>query len=194
MLKSGIGCIVGAGFVGPTRFIAALGNVSGTEAGYGEHAAKDIVEHVAPMAQHVENNAAAELGPVVPGWPLCGLQVALKYPVAKFAPHRQQPTEEAGVEQELELPQPGQEQLVLHDTMLDAGGLGLPQQTQRRLQISGDRLFAIDVFAGGNRAGEHGWPHLSAGGVKKHAVLALGQASLKIAAAALDAMRPGEAL
>ena len=58
---------------------------------------------------------------VVPRRPLRRLPVAFEHPVAELAAHGQDAAEEAAVDQPLQLEQAGQQQLVLHDAVLDAG-------------------------------------------------------------------------
>ena len=87
-LEGGVGGIVGGGLVALAVLVDALGDVRGAEAGDGLDVAEGVVEHVAPVAEHVEDDAAAVLGAVVPGRALRRLQVALEHPVAELAAHR----------------------------------------------------------------------------------------------------------
>ena len=144
------------------------------------HVAEGVVEHVAPVAEHVEDHAAAVLGAVVPRRALGRLQVALEHPVAELAAHREDAAEEARVDQQLELAQAGQEQLVLHHAVLDAGGLGLADDAERLLQVGGDRLLAIDVLAGRDGLGQQGRAHLRGGRVEEHRVVLVGQRRVEI--------------
>ncbi len=120
-LEGRVGGIVGVGRVGLAALVDALRNVRGAEAAHRLHLAEQIVEHVAPVAQHIEDDAAAFGLLVVPARPLRRLApVALEHPVAELAAHREHAAEEAGVAQHLDLAQAGQEQLVLHHAVLDA--------------------------------------------------------------------------
>ena len=103
------------------------------------HLAEQVVEHVAPVADHVEDHAAAVLGAVVPGRPLRRLPVALEHPVAELAAHREHAAEEAGIAQHLQLLQAGQEQLVLHGAVLDA----LLASASRTIRSASGRFVAI---------------------------------------------------
>ena len=94
-LEGGVGGIVGGGLVALAGLVDALGDVRGAEAGDGFHVAEDVVEHVAPVAEHVEDDAAAVFGAVVPGRALGRLQVALEHPVAELAADREDAAEEA---------------------------------------------------------------------------------------------------
>ena len=84
-------------------FIDALGDVGGTEALHCAHAAESVVEDVAPMAEHVADDAATILPAVVPRGALRGLPVPFENPVTEFAAYRKDTAEEAAVDQALEL-------------------------------------------------------------------------------------------
>src|SRR5690606_14977894 len=125
------------------------------------HLAEEIIEHVAPVAEHIEDDAAA-IGPaIVPAWALRRLApVPFEDPVAELAAHREDAAEEAGVAEELELEQTGQEQLVLNHAMLDSRRLRLPRQGNGGVQVVGDRLLAIDVLARIDGAAKQAGAHL----------------------------------
>ena len=133
-LERRIGGVVDVGLVGLAVLVPALGDMGRAEAGDALDLAEQVVEHVAPVAQHVEDDAAAVLLAVVPRRPLRRLPVALEHPVAELAAHREDAAEEAGVDQHLELEQAGQEQLVLHHAVPDAGLLGGAHQVERVLE------------------------------------------------------------
>ena len=120
-LEGGVGGVVRGRLVLGAALVDALGDVRRAEAGDRAHLAEEVVEHVAPVADHVEDHAAAVLGAVVPGRALRRLApVALEHPVAEVALDRQHSAEEAEVAQHPQLLQAGQEELVLHDAVLDA--------------------------------------------------------------------------
>src|SRR5262245_13393367 len=98
------------------------------------------------MAEHVEDDAAAILLAVIPRRPLRRLPVALEHPVAELAAHREDAPEEAGLDQHLELEQPGKKELVLHDAVLHAGRFGRARHVERICQSLGDWLLAINVL------------------------------------------------
>ena len=162
------------------------------EAGHRAHVAEGVVEHVAPVAEHVEDHAAAILGAIVPRRALRRLQVALEHPVAELALHREDAAEEPGVDQQLELAQARQEQLVLHHAVLDAGGLGLAHDAQRLLQVGGDRLLGIDVLARLYRFAEQCGAHLRGGGVEEYGVVGVGQRRIEVGGDAVDAVGLGQ--
>src|SRR5882672_10683448 len=103
--------IVGGCAVFPAVFIPAGRDVPRTETGNALDFPEQVVEHVAPVAQHVEDDSSAVLLAVVPGGPLRGLLIALEHPVAELAPDREYFPEESGVTQRLDLQEPRQPQL-----------------------------------------------------------------------------------
>ena len=133
-LERRIGGVVDVVLVGLAVLVPALRDMRRAEARHALDIAEQVVEHVAPVAHHVEDDAAALGLLVVPRRPLRRLPVALEHPVAELAAHREDAAEEAGVDQHLELEQAGQEQLVLHHAVLDAGFLGDAHQIERVLR------------------------------------------------------------
>ena len=97
-LEGGIGRVVGIGGVAVALLVDALGNMRGAEAADRLHLAEQVVEHVAPVAEHIEDDAAAIGLAVVPARALRRLApVALEHPVAELAAHREDAAEEAGI-------------------------------------------------------------------------------------------------
>ncbi len=150
-LEGRIGGIVNVGVVGFAVLVPAPRDVRGSQAAHALHLAEQVVEHVAPMAQHIEDDAAAVLLAVVPRRPLRRLPVAFEHPVAELAAHREDAAEEAGIDQHLELEQAGQKQLVLHHAVADARFLRRARDIERVLEVVGGRFLAIDVLAGRDR-------------------------------------------
>ncbi len=60
-LEGGVGGVVGVGGVALALLVDALGDMRGAEAADGLDLAEEVVEHVAPVAEHVEDDAAAVL-------------------------------------------------------------------------------------------------------------------------------------
>src|SRR5579875_1186721 len=118
----------------------------GPQTGDGLHVSKEIGKHVLPVTEHIDNNATSILLAVVPGGALRRLPVALKDPVAEFAAHRENASEEAALNNALQLAQSGQEKLILHDTVLDACSVCQLCQLQCRGHIGSSWLFAINVL------------------------------------------------
>ena len=156
--------------------------------------AEQIVEHVAPVADHVQNNAAAVLAAVIPRRPLRLLPAALEHPIAELAAHREHAAEEAGVAQERQLLQARQEQLVLHRAVLDALCIGEPQHRHRFFEVGRDRLLAIDMLAGVDRLGQQRRPRLRGRGVEEDGVVLVGQRLVEIGGPALDLEALGQLL
>jgi len=82
-LEGGVGRVVRGGLVLLALFIPAVWDMRGAEAAHGVHLAEEVVHHIAPVAQHVDDDAAAIRGPVVPRGALRGLIFAGEYPVAE---------------------------------------------------------------------------------------------------------------
>jgi len=81
------------------------------------------------VAEHVDDDAAVVLLAVIPRRALRRLPpVALEDPVAELAAHREDPAEEAAIDEPLQLADPGQEQLVLHHAVLHAAPAREPRQ------------------------------------------------------------------
>src|SRR5215831_199555 len=123
-LEGGIGGVVDVGLVSLAVLVPALGNMGRAQTGHALHLTKEIVEHVAPVAEHVEDDAAALVLLVVPRGALRRLPVTLEHPIAELAAHGEEAPEEAGIDQRLELAQARQEQLVLYHAMPNTGLCG----------------------------------------------------------------------
>ena len=63
------------------------------------HAVEQMVEHVAPMTQHVDDDAAIVLLAIVPRRALRRLPVAFEDPITELAAHAQDPAEVTAVDQ-----------------------------------------------------------------------------------------------
>src|SRR5271170_6906802 len=105
--------------------IHPLGDRCAAKALHRTHSAEGMVQNIAPMAEHVHDDAAVVFLAVVPGGPLRGLPVSLEHPVPKLATNGMNSTEEAAVHQPLQLAHAGQKELVLHNPVLHACSLGL---------------------------------------------------------------------
>ena len=76
----------GADFVAP--YVSRLDNISSHGIDVVGDIAKNIIEHVSPMAKHVDNNTTIIFLAVIPRWALSRYGITFKYPVAKFTPYR----------------------------------------------------------------------------------------------------------
>src|SRR5258708_20125253 len=101
--ERGVRRVVGGGLVLLAALVPSVGNVRRPQAAHGLYFAEEIVKHITPVTQHVEDDAAAVLPAVIPRRALRGLAVALEHPVAELAAHRQQPAEKSRVAQLLQL-------------------------------------------------------------------------------------------
>ena len=143
--------VLGRRLVLGARLVDAGGNVRGADREHGAHGSEHVVQDVAPVREHVADDAAAVLAAVVPRRPL-RLRVRPGIdPVAELAARSDDAPEEAGLDEPSQLDQPGQEELVLDDADLDTRVAGRAGQRQRGLHVGGDRLLAVDVLAGGDR-------------------------------------------
>src|SRR5689334_12522071 len=124
--------------------------MGGAQAGDGLDRSEEIVEDVAPVAEHVEDDSAAVLFAVVPGGALDGDVVTFENPIPECAADGENPAEEPQIAEGLQLEQAGQPQLVLDDAVFDAGALGDVVEIEGGFQGVGDGLFAVNVFAGGD--------------------------------------------
>lgn len=101
-----IGCIVGVGPVGLAILVDTARDMGGGIATDRLDLAEQVVQHVAPVRQHIEDHAAAVGRAIVPGGALrLHAPIAFEYPVAKFAANRQYLAEEAAVLEQCDLAQ-----------------------------------------------------------------------------------------
>src|SRR3954470_20239404 len=94
-LETRIGGVVGGRLVALVVLVPALGNVLGAETAHALHLAKQIIQYVAPVADHIQNDAAAFLRFVVPGGTLRALPIAFEHPLSELAAHREHAAEKA---------------------------------------------------------------------------------------------------
>ena len=87
-----------------------------------------------------------------------------------------------------ELLQAGEEQLVLHDAVLEAGAARLLGQRDGDAEVVGDRLLAVDVLAGVERLRQQLGAHQRGAGVEEDGVVGVGERGVEVGAPALDAV------
>src|SRR5262249_54422613 len=103
-LEGGVGGIIGIGIVGLAVLVHPLRDMRRAKAAYGLHPAEEIVEDITPVAEHIENDAAAFGFLVVPAWTLRRLSpIAFEHPVTELAAHREHAAEEARIAQHPDL-------------------------------------------------------------------------------------------
>ena len=193
-LHGRIGGVVGGRGVGPAVLVPALRDVRRAEARDRLHLAEQVVEHIAPVAHHVEDHPAAFLAAVVPRRPLDRLQVALEDPVAELEAQREHAAEEAGAAQHVELAQAGQEELVLDRAVLQPRSLRGARDLDRLVEVGRDRLLAVDVLAGAQCLRKQLRSHLGRAGVEEHRVLAVRQRGVEVRSPARDPVRARQRL
>src|ERR1700680_4111659 len=112
--ESRISRVVCCSIIRSTSFIPAPRNMRRTQAGDRFHRAEDVIENVAPVAEHVHDQSAAVCFAVIPRRPLSWNGVAFEDPITKFAADGKYPAEESEVTECLQLQQSGQPKLILH--------------------------------------------------------------------------------
>ncbi|CAK7284401.1 hypothetical protein SGPA1_30274 [Streptomyces misionensis JCM 4497] len=150
-LEDAVGGVVGGGGVGLAVLVPAPRHVGRGQRLDGGDAAEQLVQHVLPVREHVDDDAAAVLGAVVPGGTLGLLPVALEDPIAELAAHGQDPPEEAPVDQPLQLQQARQEELVLDDAVPHSLLPGQAGEREGAVETGGGGLLGVDVLPGGDR-------------------------------------------
>ena len=150
-LEHRVGGVLGGRVVGLAVLVDALRDVGRADRADRAHGAEDVVEHVAPVREHVADDPAPVLGAIVPRRPLrLRLRPGID-PVAELAAGGDDAPEEAGLHEPAQLQQAGQEELVLHDADLHAGVASVAGERERGLDVGRDRLLAVHVLAGGDR-------------------------------------------
>ena len=110
-----------------------------------------IVEDIAPVTKHVDDDAASIFFPVIPGGALRRLPISFENPIAKFSANRKDPSEKTVFDQGLQFSQTREKQFVLDDAILQARSGGQFGKFSGGAQIVSDRFFTIDVLSRGDR-------------------------------------------
>src|SRR5262249_42519145 len=118
-LEGGVGGVLGVAAIGLAALVGPLADVDGAETAYRLHSAEQAVEHIAPVAEHVEDDAAAVGPAVVPARPLRRLPGPLEHEVAELAADGEDAAEKADIDQPVEFSEARQIELVLDDAGLD---------------------------------------------------------------------------
>ena len=122
-----------------------------TKAGNGLHFAKEIVKHIAPVAKHVDDDAAVIFFAVVPARALGHDVVAFENPVTEFTAHAEDFSEEPLFLEALNLAHAGKPELVLHNAVLHTGLGGDIVKIERIGGADGGGLFAVNMLARSDR-------------------------------------------
>jgi hypothetical protein len=146
-----VGGVIGRRGVLLAPLVPASGDVGGRLGVDVLDTAEQVLDHVVPVREHVRDDPAAVLGPIVPGGTLGLLPVALVDPVAELAAHGEDLAEEPGIDQAAQLEQARQVQLVVHHAGGDAGLAGDPRELEGVLEALGGGLLGVDGLAGGDR-------------------------------------------
>ena len=119
----------------------------GSEAGNALYLTKEVVDDVAPVAQHIDDHTTAIFLAVVPRWALCRDCVALEDPVAELTANGEDVAEEIVFNEALELNHTGEPELVLNDTVFHASVAADLVELVSVFGFDRSRLFAVDVLA-----------------------------------------------
>src|ERR1700681_4417389 len=91
--EHGVSRVIRGGCVGLTVLVHSLRNMSGSEGADRPNRGEKIVQHIAPMTKHIEDDSPSFFLPVIPGWPLGRLPISFENPIAELTAHRQDPSE-----------------------------------------------------------------------------------------------------
>ena len=194
-LEGGVGGVIRGAGVGFAALVDARFHVRGAQAGDGLDLAEEVVDHVAPVAEHVADDAAVVFFAVVPARPLRrdGGR-AVEDPVAELPPDGEDLPEEPAGDERAEFDQARQPELVLYHAVLDAGFLRGLVQLVGTVRGDGGGFFAVDVLS--RRYGfldRIGAPARDLG-VEIHGVVRICKRSVEVRGGALDAVVFGELL
>jgi hypothetical protein len=120
-LKGCVARVVACAVARVATLIKSLWDVCGTHAAHRLHFSKKIINHMTPVAEHIDDDPAAILLPVIPRGPLRGLIRIFpgKNPIPKPAPHAQDSPEKSLVVQRPEFSDSRKPELVLHNPVLE---------------------------------------------------------------------------
>ena len=146
------------------------------------HVAEKVVDHVAPVAVHIDNHAAAVLGAVVPGGALDGLAFVLagKDPIAELTAHGEDFSEKALFFEELEFADAGEPELVLYGAVFHAGLLRNLGDAEGFRVFCGGGFLAINVLTSGDGALKERDTVGCAGGVEENLIVGIGEGRIEV--------------
>ena len=191
-LERGVGRVLGGDRVRVALLVGPLRDVDRPERRHGAHRPEQVVEHVAPVAEHVDDDPAAVLLAVVPARALRPGDRAGEDPVAELAADGEDAAEEPGVDQLAQLDQPGQEELVLDDAVAHARVAREPGQLQPVGERLGDGLLAVDVLARRDRPADRVRPLPRDLRVEVDAEAGVGERGVEVGGEALEPVLGGE--
>lgn len=187
-LERRIAAVIGGALVDVPRFIDSLGNVGGAEAGDTLDLSEDVIDKVTPVAEHIDDDAAAIFLAIVPAGTLSGLIsiVTGEDPVAELTANGENLTEEPLIDQGLELSDSGEPELVLNHTVLHPGITTELGEANRFGGFNCSRFFAVDRFACFDGHFDEAGAMEGGTGIKKDLVSFVGESGVEIGRPALD--------
>src|SRR6185312_8225919 len=165
--------VVGGRLVWLSIFGDPLGDVGAAAGDQRLNRAKQVVDHVSPVAEHVDNDSAAVFLAVIPAWALRGLVLNLSAedPVAELAADGENFAKEFLLAEHADLPHPREPKLVLDDAVFQARAFAEPCQAQGFGGFDGGGFFAVNRLAGFDRHLHEGTSLKSSGGIEEYLVL-----------------------
>src|SRR5580692_1907488 len=106
--ESCVGRVVGRAIVRFPRLVPADRHVGAPDTGEALYFPKEILDHVLPVTEHIDDDAAILLLPVVPGGPLQRLGLSGEHPISKLTADREYFPEETRVYQVFQLHEAGE--------------------------------------------------------------------------------------
>ena len=162
--------------------------MGGSQAGEGFDFSEEILDHVLPVAEHVDDDSAVVFLTVVPGGALEFLEFSGKHPVSELSPDREDFPEEAGVDQVTKFEESWEPQFVLHYAVFQSGGSNFLREGEGFLGGGSGGLFAIDVFLGCDRLTHTQRALAGEGGIKVDLVGGIFESGVEIRGDAGDAV------
>ena len=148
--EGGICGVIGRAAIGFALLVDALGDVRRAVATQSLGFAEEVLEDILPVAEHVHDDAAVVLLPVVPTWTLRRDGVALKDPVAELPANTKNFPEKSILDESIEFHEAREPEFVLDDAVFHTGFLAEFVKLQGGLGIHRDGLFTVDVLSGGD--------------------------------------------
>ena len=166
--------------------------MGGSQAREGFDFSEEILDHVLPMAEHIDDDSAVVFLTVVPGGALEFLEFSGKHPVSELSPDGENLSEEAGVDEVTKFEESWEPQFVLHYAVFQSGGSNFLGQGKGFLGGGGGGLFAIDVFLGCDRLPHTQRALAGQGGIKVDLVGGIFESGVEIRGDAGDAVGRAE--
>ena len=151
-----------------------------------------MLDHVAPVRIHVEDQPAAIGAPVVPARPLAWRLDTVEHPPAELELEGDDASEEAGGCEMRELAQSREVELVLDGCGLHAPRLGGTQQRQPLGNRGSHGLFRVDVLARRDRPADHRGPLLRCGRVEENGEVAIAKRRVEVGGPLGALVDPGD--